>query len=407
MIRRIERVPTTQSDGPRRAFDLNFLFGEGSFKESDIRALGQEIAADVARGMETLSGEGQATLITRVLSISELLGRIHTDEDLSYNTSSGECIIYSQRQVIDAMPTGVSTKPAMEAAIQEYGITLSEMEHHLEPIRDIILEEIATVIPSEQIHSELRKMFRSQRVWETVDGAIVKHVLADSQNPSKGLENPERYRQRIEALTKLYELRDAGIESDHVLYSLVDLEVDRTMMQPAIEVHAKENFQSLRELIEFGQLQPAVAMQFVIGAMRGGKFLIENGMGLMDISAENIGVTEDGKGVLFDMDGLRLLSHRVVAQISRGGYDPITRSPNIRIDLDMVGQFGDVMGKVRMFSGTQEQFTQAGCDVLATTEPNELPSIDEAITLAEAYRDLLGDARFVDSVNSVGWTKKV
>lgn len=242
-------------------------------------------------------------------------------------------------------------------------ITIQELEVFLYPIRQAVLEELSTMIDRNSIQLIKRSMTQDQRIWELHDGRVLK--MARDNNPNLEPEPEEDKKGRLEALTHLFGLRE---RSPYIAYQILGIELT-TEAHEGSEIQRKIEITTLDKLLEDTRaVSLNKALGYVRDAMQGAQFLVDHDMRMTDFAPDNIGIDlVNGRGMLFDYDGLRMKDHIVKGYATHIGYCPPERIPprqkgeEILDDFDrIVALFGPVPPQIKGPIQPQEMIYEFG-----------------------------------------------
>lgn len=188
---------------------------------------------------------------------------------------------------------------------------IPEISTALRRIREAVFEELCILKPEKYklLHDNFvdGKNRQAELTGNTIlkqgffSGERLVHATDDSgEKRQKG----EKFKEQAELIKKLYQLKD---RSEYIAYLNLHSEANG---EGVVEINRKlENFETLQDIIRNPDKKPSfmAALGFVRDAMRGNLFLIQHQLILIDNALDNI-LVSNGRGQLFDMDGLRKLN---------------------------------------------------------------------------------------------------
>lgn len=275
-----------------------FFVSENYITKDQIRSIAHQAAEEVRKKIEG-NGIDQATEVRVLFQALDLWLTFHPR---SFNSTGkiahGEitpdtvAIYYTQ----SCPPDGV--EPDTDTNEGEFVVQVSrrEVEEALSRIREALLQELKPLVDPIPLHI-VETVLHRYRVFQERGGDIVKKT-------KDSLTFPWVYAVPItRALLKLYADPEKD-RSPYIAYTLQERD-----SESGVEFHKElAGLTNLGDLIRGSKITPEqlnVYLKYFLDNLKGGKFLVDKGLGLGDINLYNLGVdTQKASGKLFDFDYL-------------------------------------------------------------------------------------------------------
>ncbi|MEK9157355.1 MAG: hypothetical protein AAB448_04505 [Patescibacteria group bacterium] len=275
----------------------------------EVEQIAEHVSGEIVEALESYKKEKrhdgelerseiqQASFILHMLQIDKLITEIRFDKRREFKIAINNS---------DSVQNVVITwNPEGEEPVRET-FTRQELDSAIEPLRRAILDKLTPALPesiriliSRHTLHEYGKAGAMSDVDELEDGTILKRGRAMAN-----------FKQAME---QYHGLEAAGKSSPYVNFFVHDYEFlaasDPNKERYSAIIKKLPDVVTLIDLVsgeKEGRISIKVAIRYLVDAMRGAAYLVDNGLILSDISLDNIRIDlEKGIGQLFDFDGLK------------------------------------------------------------------------------------------------------
>lgn len=293
----------------------------------------------------------------------------------------------------DAISKNTDPKEAIIHVIDEYSLgKIGKREIYDDDIREGIYRIRKAVADSLEHHPKFEEL-KDKVKWDMILRSLVQDgirqvigilksnkVLKDS--PIFDMFDPTMTKAHNKALHKLYELDE---KCPYLAYPIE--KIANVGDLNSFEIQTYMNMVTLEDLLNLAsEQQPSKykLLSYLLDAMRGLQFLLDNGLVLSDFRLKNIGVNLDtDKGMLFDFDSLYqkgdkaiYLSHPDQRPEEVDGQDIIEFKESY-----MVHELGVTI--LQMWEQVEFEGLKTFAEKMSSEDPDERPQLDECIKKIE------------------------
>jgi len=269
----------------------------------------------------------------------------------------------------------------------DHKITAKDLEPHLTRIRKAVLDKIKSKM---DIDVDIHMISKTIAAWsaivsETYGGKIVKQDV----NAVESVQEDHK-----SAMERLFKLKDNGISSPHVAYTLIARGKQHGDPRRIDEIHSRLNVTALDELIKNDDRPPLKkVLEYYLNAIEGLKFLTEQGFVLTDNALDNIAVDKDRDvGMLFDLDALlpntTEVENGVFRKLSRLHFIPPERQlgessePKTIKEAEMIYECGVTLNMIlRVYGDNGDRKLGKLLREMKFADPKKRPTFEEVINV--------------------------